>query len=102
MSATPHPAATGLANWVERISQQDMPVFGQTIQKMVQLTDDAEGSLAALAKLVLQDVGMTARVLRMANSPYYNPLHYSISTISRAVVLMGINDKMSARRLSWG
>ena len=91
MSATPNPAATSLANWVERISQQDMPVFGQTIQKMVQLTDDAEGSLAALAKLVLQDVGMTTRVLRMANSPYYNPLHYSISTISRAVVLMGIN-----------
>lgn len=91
MSATPNPAASGLANWVERISQQDMPVFGQTIQKMVRLTDDAEGSLAALAKLVLQDVGMTARVLRMANSPYYNPMRYSISTISRAVVLLGIN-----------
>lgn len=91
MSATPSPATPGLANWVERISQQDMPVFGQTIQKMVRLTDDAEGSLAALAKLVLQDVGMTARVLRMANSPYYNPMRYSISTISRAVVLLGIN-----------
>ncbi len=91
MSATPHLTAPNLANWVEHISQQDMPVFGQTIQKMVRLTGDAEGSLTALAKLVLQDVGMTARVLRMANSPYYNPMRYSISTISRAVVLLGIN-----------
>jgi hypothetical protein len=33
MSATPNPAAAGLANWVERISQQDMPMFGQTIRK---------------------------------------------------------------------
>ena len=91
MNAEVQPKDAGLNGWVKRISQEDMPVFGQTIQKVVRLTGDAEASLAELSKLVLQDIAMTARVLRMANSSYYNPLHYSISTISRAVVMLGIN-----------
>ncbi|MEW6352878.1 MAG: HDOD domain-containing protein [Pseudomonadota bacterium] len=91
MNATTRTQPANLSNWVERISQEEMPVFSHTIQKMVRFTENSEGSLSELAKLVLQDVGMTARVLRMANSSYYNPLRYSISTISRAVVLLGLN-----------
>jgi HD-like signal output (HDOD) protein len=47
--------------------------------------------VSALASVILQDASMTARLLKLANSIVYNPCATGISTITRAVIVLGFN-----------
>jgi HD-like signal output (HDOD) protein len=80
-----------LEQWIERIRDQEMPIFGHTVQSILNVAEDEEAPAAKLATVVLQDASMTARVLKLANTIYYNPGGSSISTVSRAVVMLGFN-----------
>lgn len=80
-----------LAEWVSHISEEEMPIFGHTVQSVLSVAEDEDAPAAHLAQVVLQDASMTARVLKLANSTYYNPREQGISTISRAVVVLGFN-----------
>jgi HD-like signal output (HDOD) protein len=84
-------APATLEEWTRRLSEEDMPVFAHTARRMAGISSDAESSVGDLAQIILQDSTMTARVLRMANSAYYNPAGRSISTVSRAIVMLGFN-----------
>ncbi|MBK9575727.1 MAG: HDOD domain-containing protein [Fibrobacterota bacterium] len=77
--------------WVRRLCEEEMPVFAQTIGEINKILGKEEYSSLALARVVLQDPSMTAKVLKLANSAFYNPGGTSISTISRAVVVLGFN-----------
>jgi HD-like signal output (HDOD) protein len=78
-----------LAQWVTLIRDQDMPIFGHTVQSIVSVAEDDEAPAAKLASVVLKDASLTTRVLKLVNSFYYNPQHQPISTISRAVIVLG-------------
>lgn len=78
-----------LEEWVHRIRDEEMPIFGHTVQSIVTVAEDDEAPAAELARVVLQDASMTTRVLKLANTIYYNPRGQSISTVSRAVVVLG-------------
>ena len=81
----------GLQAWVRHIRDQEMPIFGHTVQQVVNVAEDEEAPASRLARVILQDASMTARVLKVANSPYYNPRRQRISTVSRAVVILGFD-----------
>lgn len=81
----------GLEFWKRHLTDQQMPVLAETAQTIVNRAADASSSATDLSRLVLQDVSMTTRVLRMANSFYYKPGEGKITTISRAVVLLGFD-----------
>ncbi|HKJ88805.1 MAG TPA: HDOD domain-containing protein, partial [Gammaproteobacteria bacterium] len=68
-----------------------MPIFGQTVQQVVNVAEDEEAPASRLANVILQDASMTARILRVANSPYYNPRRQRVSTVSRSVVVLGFD-----------
>ena len=80
-----------LAGWVAKLSEEEMPVFAQTISEINRILGKEEYSSLALARVILQDPSMTAKVLKLANSAFYNPGHTPINTISRAVVVLGFN-----------
>ena len=83
---TPDP----LERWVERLDQEEMPIFAATAKMMAALSHDQEVLLAELSKLVLQDIGMTSSVLKRANSAWhYTKRGGRINTVSRAVVVLG-------------
>jgi HD-like signal output (HDOD) protein len=84
-----------LAEWVERLSDQGMPVFSRTVKDIGGITADRDSSAAELSRVILQDAAMTARLLRVANSPIYSILGRNISTVSRAVVLLGFDTVRS-------
>ncbi|MEW6646672.1 MAG: HDOD domain-containing protein [Pseudomonadota bacterium] len=88
-------AHSSLDEWVRRISEEEMPIFGHTVQQVVSVAEDENAPTAALARVILQDASMTARVLKLANSVYYNPREQQISTISRAVVVLGFTTVRS-------
>ncbi|MFP5506966.1 MAG: HDOD domain-containing protein [Gammaproteobacteria bacterium] len=84
-----------LAEWIERLSDQGMPVFSKTVKDIGGITANRDSSAAELSRVILQDAAMTARLLRVANSPVYSVLGRNISTVSRAVVLLGFDTVRS-------
>ncbi|OUR88952.1 hypothetical protein A9Q81_22735 [Gammaproteobacteria bacterium 42_54_T18] len=81
----------GLKKWVRRLNEEEFPLFAHTARSIASLSTDDEASVHELAQVILGDNAMTARVLRMANSAYYNPLNQRITTVSRAIVLLGFD-----------
>lgn len=84
-----------LGAWVRKLGESGMPVFAHTARDISDVSDSRESNAAELARVVLQDAAMTARLLRIANSPVFNPMGKPISTVSRAVVLLGFQEVRS-------
>jgi HD-like signal output (HDOD) protein len=76
---------------VKFLSDEEMPVLAQTARQVAGIATHADTSFADLAQVVLMDSAMTARVLRLANSVYYNPSSKRITTVSRAIVMLGFD-----------
>lgn len=76
-------------DWVRRLGEEEMPVFAQTARHAAGISAREETSTAELARVVLMDSSMTARLLRLANSVFYNPSAKRITTVSRAIVMLG-------------
>ncbi len=84
--------AVSLDGWIEKLKGHDLPVFGRTVQEIMNVSDKKDSSFSELAKVILQDASMTVRVLKLANAVHYNHQGYAISTISRAIALMGFEQ----------
>lgn len=84
-----------LTGWVSLLGDSGMPVFAHTAGDISKVSDSEESSAAELARVVLKDAAMTAKLLRVANSPIFNPIGKSISTVSRAVVQLGFQEVRS-------
>ena len=77
--------------WIERIRDQELPIFGRTAEQIRALTDNDKAAVSQLADAILCDPGMTAKLLRIANSVIFNTSGIQITTISRAVLMLGFN-----------
>ena len=86
---------TGLSGWVQKLGESGMPVFAHTARDISLVSDSSDSGAAELSRVVLQDAAMTAKLLRVANSPIFNPMGLSISTVSRAVVVLGFQEVRS-------
>lgn len=75
--------------------KSDFPVFSHTISVLNKVSSSDTDSLASVSNAILKDYSLTNKVLRLVNSAYYNRGGGKISTISRAVVMLGINPVRS-------
>lgn len=80
-----------LGEWVAFVRDQEMPALGATVALIHSVTEDEKSPTGKLAQAILQDAAMTAKVLKLANSVLYNPARQGVSTISRAIVVLGFN-----------
>ena len=80
-----------LHNWIERISENELPIFKYTVHAINDVISKDATSTSDLSRIILRDANLTARVLRLANSATYNTSGAKISTISRAIVYLGFN-----------
>ncbi len=69
----------------------DLPTIPVYISRILHKIDQDDANATALAKLIETDQSLTARVLRVANSPFYG-FSRKISTIDLAVVVLGSNS----------
>lgn len=81
----------GLNAWLARIRDQEMPIFGRTAEQIRDLTDSEKAAVSELAEAILRDQGMTAKLLRIANSVIFNTAGWQITTVSRAIVMLGFD-----------
>ena len=77
--------------WVQHINERHIPILNTTIQSVIRLTRDENSSSKQLADIILHDAALTTRVVRIANSPYFNRSHNQISDIRRALLLIGFD-----------
>ena len=59
--------------------------------EMNRLIDLPDSTLADIAKVAEEDLGLTTRILKIVNSPYYG-FPSTIDSISRAVAILGTKD----------
>ena len=82
-------AERGIDYWVGRIVREDMPLFSRTVQQVAGMANKENYSFSELTWSILEDPASTSRVLKLANSMYYNPYSKRITTVSRAVMRLG-------------
>lgn len=79
-----------LQEWFNRLEEQESPLFRQTVLEIVEIAADPDTGSDRLSRLVLRDPLLTARILRLSNTAYYNPSGRPIQTIDRAILLLGM------------
>lgn len=67
----------------------DLPTIPVVATKVLQLLNDPDVSVDDIADLMLTDQVMTARVMKLLNSPVYKPTQ-EISSLKRALVYLGL------------
>lgn len=75
--------------------REDFPTFSQHIIEINEKTSPSRGNYASaseLANTILKDYSLTNKLLRLVNSAYYGQLAGKISTVSRAVVVLGFEQ----------
>lgn len=67
---------------------KNIPSLPEIITKSIEIMQDKNASVADLSKIISNDIGLTARVLKLVNSAYYG-FPKQISTIHQAIIILG-------------
>lgn len=78
-----------LDGWMVFLNNTEIPIFSNTAQKIFNTLGDKNKGAMDLASDILQDPNLTAKLLKIGNSNYYNPSKQQLNTISRAIVILG-------------
>ena len=78
-----------LKHWVDQLGQVELPSLSTVMKEINTVTQASDSSASQLSEIILQDAGLTRKVLKVANSAYHNATGNEITTISRAVVQLG-------------
>ncbi|WP_285907950.1 HDOD domain-containing protein [Pseudodesulfovibrio pelocollis] len=68
----------------------DLPTLPDVLEEVTRLVEDPDASTEAIAKVISRDQVLSAKVLKMVNSPIYG-FPGRISSIQHALVLLGFN-----------
>ncbi|UCG63034.1 MAG: HDOD domain-containing protein [Candidatus Zixiibacteriota bacterium] len=77
---------------------KELSSLPQTLAEVLRVTRDDNSSAQDLADVIMRDPALTAKLLRVVNSPFYG-MSREISTLTQAVVTLGIRA-VSALALS--
>lgn len=79
---------------------KELSSLPQVLAEVIRVTEREDSTAQELADVILKDPALTARILRIVNSPFYGPAR-EISTVNQAVVTLGIRS-VKALALSTG
>ncbi|MFC1586453.1 HDOD domain-containing protein, partial [Fibrobacterota bacterium] len=68
---------------------ENLPVFPETARKLMSEIENPDSSAADIARIVKYDPSVSAAILKMANSTYYNPMGNQIGNIKQAIARLG-------------
>ncbi len=87
-----HPKAELLDKLWARMSERgDFPMLSQALRTTVSAMSDDDLDFTALVQVVLSDFGLTQKVLRLANSAMYISFGGNITTVTRALMVLGMD-----------
>ncbi|HNU19727.1 MAG TPA: HDOD domain-containing protein, partial [Hydrogenophilus thermoluteolus] len=77
--------------WERMNAQGEFPALARSVGLVVQLAESNDARVDHLASVILRDVSLASRILRLANSATYRRSGMpEITTVSRALVLLGL------------
>lgn len=71
--------------------KSDFPALAQSISTLNQLSVSELQDTSQLANIIVKDYGLTNKILKVVNSAYYAAFSGTIGTVSRAIVILGVN-----------
>jgi HD-like signal output (HDOD) protein len=78
-----------LNEWTHVLCNEEMPIFSNTALKIHNILNDDRKGANELASVILQDPNLTVKVLKISNTPHYNPTRHKILTVSLAIIKIG-------------
>ncbi|MBM9614906.1 GGDEF domain-containing protein [Desulfobulbus rhabdoformis] len=72
------------------LSSADLPTLPVVASKVLELTTQEEVEVAEVIHLISQDIALSTKILKVANSAFYN-FPQQIGSVQQAVSLLGIN-----------
>lgn len=70
------------------VSTNRIVSFPEVVHRVSRAVDDPHFSLDRIGRMITEDLGLSARLLKLANSPLYR-LPHPVSTVTRALTLIG-------------
>jgi HD-like signal output (HDOD) protein len=67
-----------------------LPTVPSLYRELVQLLQSSDATTDAVAKIIGKDIGMTTRILQLANSAFFG-LPRAVSTVDRAIAYLGLD-----------
>ena len=77
------------ALWGKMVEHGDFPTLTHSIHHIVAAVQSHTDHLEKIVSAVISDFSLTQKVLRLANSAMYAPFGGNITTVSRAVLVLG-------------
>lgn len=69
----------------------DLPAMPAVVSEVLRLTDDPSSAMDEMSRVIQSDPALTAKILRVSNSPYYGMKQY-VSTLKLALVILGVRE----------
>ena len=81
------------ARTIEEIIQRvgDLPAIPEVVADVLRMTDDPLVDMNDVTQVIERDPAMTAKILRVSNSPYYGMKQY-VGTLKLALVILGVRE----------
>ncbi len=76
--------------------QKDFPTFYQNVVEINKTIKSTYASASEIANVILKDYSLTKKLLTLVNSAFYGQNRGGITTISEAVILVGLNQVQMA------
>lgn len=75
--------------WLRMVERGDFPTLRQELGRIVSAMDNIDSSTSDLVQAVLSDFSLTQQVIRLANSAMYSAFGGDVTTVTRAVSVLG-------------
>ena len=73
----------------------DLPAMPEVVSEVLRLTDDPDTAMAQVSDVIQRDPALTAKILKVSNSPYYGMKQY-VGTLKLAIVILGVREVRNA------
>ncbi|MCA8200041.1 HDOD domain-containing protein [Burkholderia sp. AU33545] len=93
MSITAHLPRTALLDklWARMNERGDFPLLSESLRATMAAMKNDDLDFTALVSVVLSDFALTQKVLRLANSAMYMAFGGNITTVTRALMVLGMD-----------
>lgn len=69
----------------------DLPALPSIVAEVMQVTDDPSATLTQISECIQQDPALTAKILKVSNSPFYG-MRQHVGTLKLALVILGVRE----------
>jgi HD-like signal output (HDOD) protein len=69
----------------------DLPALPDVVARVLDITEDPSAAMSSISDSIQDDPALTAKILKISNSPYYGMRQY-VGTLKLALVILGVRE----------